>query len=189
MFSFYNMEIADIESVGRGKHLRIIARKNNFSVTAMLFSTALEDFPFIAGDKVDMAVKLYANEYKGTVKVNIQVKDIRHAGADDDKVISAFRAYEDFCCNGKLPEGVVIDRDFCGKVYKFVKAYNGWSFGEESLCVRMGLSEDYILNCKIALDVLTELKLIKCKDGKYTIPGEIRKVSLEDSEIFQKAVR
>ncbi len=189
VFGFYNMEIAEIQPVGRGKHLRIIARKNNYSITAMLFSTAPESFPFAESDKVDMAVKLYANEYKGTVKVNIQIKDIRPAGADDDKVIDAFRAYESFCYNGSLPADFSIDRDFCGKVYRFVKSYNGWASGEESLCLRMGLSEDYILNCKIALDVLTELELIKCKDGKYTLPGEARKVSLEDSDIFQKATK
>ncbi len=189
VFGFYNMEIAEIQPVGKGKHLRIVARKNNYSITAMLFSTTLEGFPFAESDKVDMAVKLYANEYKGTVKVNIQIKDIRPAGADDDKVIDAFRAYEAFCYNGSLPAGFSIDRDFCGKVYRFVKSYNGWASGDETLCLRMGLSEDYILNCKIALDVLTELELIKCKDGKYTLPGEARKVSLEDSEIFQKATK
>lgn len=187
LFGFYNMEITELQAVGKGKHLRISARKNNVSITAMLFSTTPEEFPFAVSDKVDMAVKLYANEYKGTVKVNIQVKDIRPAGADDDKVIEAFRAYEVFCYSGKLPQGFVIDRDFCGKVYKLIKSYNGWSFGEETLCVRMGLSEEYILNCKIALDVLTELELIKCTDGKYTLPGDNRKVSLEDSEIFKKA--
>ncbi len=189
LFGFYNMEITEIQPVGKGKHLKIVARRKNFYVTAMLFSTLPEEFPFSVSDKVDMAVKLYANEYKGTVKVNIQIKDIRPADADDDKVIGAFRAYEDFCYNGNLPEGVVIDRDFCGKVYRFVRSYNGWSFGEEALCIRMGLSEDYILNCKIALDVLTELELIKCKEGKYTIPVETRKVSLDNSEIFKKATR
>ncbi len=189
LFGFYNMEITEIQPVGKGKHLRITAKRNSFNVTAMLFSTSIMDFPFSISDKVDMAVKLYPNEYKGTVKVNIQIKDIRLAGADDDKVIGAIRAYENFCYDGRLPEDVVIDRNFCGKVYKFVKSYNGWSFGDEALCKRMGLSEDYILNCKIALDVLTELQLINLKEDKYTIPGETRKVSLEDSEIFRKAAR
>ena len=189
LFGFYNMEITEVQPVGRGKHLKIVAKRRNFYITAMLFSTTPEEFPFSVSDKVDMAVKLYANEYKGTVKVNIQIKDIRPAGADDDKVLGAFRAYEDFCCNGTLPEGVVIDRDFCGKVYKFIRSYNGWSFGEEALCIRMGFTEEYILNLKIALDVLTELELINYKEGKYTIPVENRKVSLEDSVIFRKAAR
>ncbi len=187
LFGLYNMEITAVQPVGNGKHLRITARRKNSSVTAIMFSVGLADFPFAVSDKVDMAVRLSFNEYMGKVKVNIQIKDIKPAGMDDDKVIESYRAYEEFCSKGILPHSFSIDRDFCGDVYRFIKSNNGWSLGEEMLCIRLGLSEEYILNCKIALDILTELAIINCCDGKYTLPARSRKASLEASQLFKKA--
>jgi hypothetical protein len=56
------------------------------------------------------------------------------------------------------------------------------------LCHRMGIGEDNILSSKIALDILVELGLLCYNDGNYTMPSENKKVSLEDSEIFKRAV-
>jgi hypothetical protein len=52
----------------------------------------------------------------------------------------------------------------------------------------MGIGEDNILSCKIALDVLVDLDLLCYKDGNYTMPSDNKKVSLEDSEIFKRAI-
>jgi hypothetical protein len=126
----------------------------------------------------------------GKVKVNIQIKEIKLSGADDDKVLSAHNLYEDFCLGeGALfNEKLNISRDFCGNIYRFLKSNNGWHFSAEMLCHRMGIGEDNILSSKIALDILVELGLLCYNDGNYTMPSENKKVSLEDSEIFKRAV-
>ncbi len=190
LFGLYNMEITALQPVSNGKHLRVSVRRNGYNVTGILFSVSVETFPYAVGDVVDLAVKLSENEYMGKVKVNIQIKDIKLSGADDDKVLAAHNHYEDFYLgNGELfKEKLNISRDFCGNIYRFLKSNNGWHFSAEMLCHRMNLGEDNILSSKIALDVLVDLGLLCYNDGNYTMPLENKKVSLEDSEIFRRAV-
>ncbi|MBQ7116102.1 MAG: single-stranded-DNA-specific exonuclease RecJ [Clostridia bacterium] len=191
LFGLYNMEITAIQPVGAGKHLRITLRRKTAYITVIMFSVALADFPYVIGDKVDLAVKLSENEYQGKAQVSIQAKAIKLSDIDDDKVISSLHNYEDFFACQELPkekkEAICISREFCGNVYKYVKSCNGWNFGAETLCYRLGLPPERTAACQISLDALTELGILSCKDGKYTIPAETVKNPIENSGIFRKA--
>ena len=190
LFGLYNMEITSIQPVGAGKHLRITVKRKNSIVTVIMFSVTLENFPYKVGDTVDLAVKLSENEFQGKVQVSIQAKDIKLSGIDDDEAIASIHAYEDFCAqeiiSQELKADIAVNRVFCGNVYKFVKANNGWDFSAEVLCYRLGLSPKQIAACQISLDALTELGILISKDGKYTIPVQTVKNPLENSKIFQK---
>ena len=190
LFGLYNMEITAIQPVGSGKHLRITVKRKNSIVTVIMFSVTLEEFPFKVGDTVDLAVKLSENEFQGKIQISIQAKAIKLSGVDDDEAIASIHAYEDFCAEETVSEelkaNISVNREFCGNVYKFVKANNGWNFSAEVLCYRLGLSPKQIAACQISLDVLTELGILNLKDGKYTIPAQTVKNPLENSKIFQK---
>lgn len=190
LFGLYNMEITAVQPVGNGKHLRVTVKRNGYSVTGIIFSVGIEDFPYGISDKVDLAVKLSENEYMGKTKVNVQIKEIRLSGADDDKVMNAHNLYEDFCLGdgARFNTKLNISREFCGNIYRFLKSNNGWRFSAEMLCHRMGIGEDNILSCKIALSILVELNVLCYNDGNYTLPSHNIKVSLENSEIFKRAV-
>ncbi len=188
VFGLYNMEIGSLQPVGNGKHLRLNVKKNGYTLSAIMFSQSLEGFPFSEGDKVDLAIKLSENEYMGKVKVNIQVKDIKLSGSNDEKLLLAERDYEDFSKGESLEKGkLFVDRDFCGKIYKYIKSNNGWKYSAELLCHRLGLSEDYYLSCKVGLDILSQLGIVVLKDGKYYLPKENVKNPLENSPIFKRA--
>lgn len=187
LFGLYNMEITAVQPVGHGKHLRITATRKGCNITAVMFSVGIDDFPYTISDKVDMAVRLSPNEYMGNVRVNVQIKDIRFSGADDDKVIEAQHRYEQFCLGENPDCKLKISREFCGNVYRFLRSNLGWGYSAEVLCRRLHLPEDDIINCKIALDIFTELGIIILKDGKYTLPEGDNKVSLESSAIFNRA--
>ncbi len=191
IFGLYNMEITAIQPVGAGKHLRITARRKGSSVTVIMFSVTLEEFPYKVGDTVDMAVKLSENEFQGKTQVSIQAKAIKFSDVSDDAVINSLHDYEDFSATGKIPqekkETLSINRDFCGNIYKYVKSNNGWNFSEEVLCYRLGLSPKRLAACRISLDALTELGVLILKDGKYILPDQTVKNPLENSEIFRKA--
>ena len=193
LFGLYNMELVSVQSVGNGKHLRLSLRKNGCSVNAIMFSVTMGEFPYTVNDKVDLAVKLSANEYMGKTQVSIQVKDIRLSAFDDVKVINSINNYEAFCRGGELDEAIkktlFVDREFCANIYRYVKGNNGWRFSAQMLCYRLGFGEDKIMSCKIALDVLSELGIIIYKEGKYILPDENVKSSLENSEIFRRAVK
>ncbi len=191
LFGLYNMEITAIQPVGGGKHLRITVRRKGYSITVILFSVTSDELPYRISDKVDLAVKLSGNEYMGKPQVSIQVKAIRLSQYDDDKILRAEQDYEDFCSGKKMRAEAIanlsVNRDFCGNIYRFIKANNGWNYTDEMLCYRLGLSEEKLTSCKIALDVLSSLGIINCKEGKYILPSENVKSSLENSDIFRRA--
>ncbi|MBO5066623.1 MAG: single-stranded-DNA-specific exonuclease RecJ [Clostridia bacterium] len=193
LFGLYGMYVSGIQSVGNGKHTRLSLKKNGISLSAIMFSVAPEALPYVTGDKVDAAVKLSENEYMGKTQVSVQVKDIRLSGYDEDKIIASERLYEDFC-KGKedftpFMGKIIVDRAFCGDVYRYIKNNGGWRYSSEFLCYRLGLSEERLADCNIALDVLSELGIIILKEGKYILPSENIKVSLENSSVFRRACK
>ncbi|MBQ8183169.1 MAG: single-stranded-DNA-specific exonuclease RecJ [Clostridia bacterium] len=191
LFGIYNMELAAIQPVGNGKHLRLTLRKNGHTINAIMFSVTVNDFQYSVSDKVDLAVRLSANEYMGKTQVSIQVKDIRLSNFDDEKLIAANNAYEAFCrgenLNDNIRKNLCVDRDFCGNIYRFIKNNKDRKYSAEVLCYRLGCNEENLISCKIALDVLCELGIIICKDGKYILPDENVKNNLENSAIFKRA--
>lgn len=191
LFGIYNMEITAIQPVGAGKHLRITVKRNNNYITVIMFSVSLEEFPYKTGDVVDLAVKLGENEYQGKLQVSVQAKAIKFSNSNDDEVMKSLNDYEDFCAGLEISsekrEDVCIDREFCGNVYKYIKANNGWNYSAEVLCFRLGLPPRKIAACRISLDVLTELGILILKDGRYILPPQTVKNPLENSGIFRKA--
>ena len=183
------MKITGIQPVGSNKHIRLTVNKNGISLPVMMFSVAPEDFPFAVSDTVDLAVRLTQNEYMGEVKVSIQVKDIKLSEINDDEVQKSLVLYESFRHRDKLSveqkQKLLPDREFCGVVYKYLRANNGSSLGVEILCYRLGLKEDKISALKVALDMFIELGVINCENGKYLLPTESKKVVLEESDIYK----
>ncbi len=191
LFGLYNMELTGIQPVGAGKHLRLSLRRKSTSISVIMFSVPQEEFPYTVGDTVDVAVKLGVNEYQGKPQVSIQAKGIKLSKISDNEVCNSMRAYEDFCLNAPLSaeskEMLFVDRDFCGNVYRFVKANNGWNYTTEILCYRLGLPSQKTGACQIALDVFCELGILIYNEGKYIIPEESVKSALDNSQIFKRA--
>ena len=189
LFGLFNMKITGIQPVGSNKHIRLTVNKNGISLPVMMFSVAPEDFPFAVSDNVDLAVRLTQNEYMGEVKVSIQVKDIKLSEINDDEVQKSLVLYESFRHGDKLSveqkQKLLPDREFCGVVYKYLRANNGSSLGEEILCYRLELKEEKISALKVALDMFIELGVINCENGKYLLPTESKKVVLEESDIYK----
>ncbi len=188
VFGLYNMTITSLQPVGNGKHMRIALQKNGFSVSAIMFSVTSKDFQFRESDRVDVAVRLSQGEYMGKAKINIQVKDIKFSDLDDEKVILSQQVYEDFCADKGISESLNVTRELCGDIYRFMRINNNWRHSAETLCYRLGLSAENIVNCQIALDVLVELGILKLCDGCYSIPAENVKNPIENSAIFNKAI-
>lgn len=189
LFGLFGMKITGIQPVGSNKHIRLTVNKNGVNLPVMLFSVAPEDFPYCVSDVIDLAIRLSQNEYMGETKVSIQVKDIKLSTMDDDKVQESLLLYESFRRGDILTEEqkkiLLPDRDFCGNIYRFLRANNGFSANEEILCYRLGLKEEKIATLKIALDMLIELQVINFQNGKYFLPAEQKKVVLENSVLYQ----
>ena len=189
LFGLFNMKITGIQPVGSNKHIRLTVNKNGVSLPVMLFSVTPEEFPFAVSDTVDLAVRLTSNEYMGEVKVSIQVKDIKLSDVDDDEVLKILVLYESFRRGDELSkeqkQKLLPDREFCGNVYKYLRANNGFSSTEEILCYRLGFKEEKISALKVALDMFIELGVINYENGKYLLPTESKKVELTESNIYK----
>lgn len=190
VFGLYNMEISACQPVGNSKHMRVVLQKNGCSINAIMFSVSPQKFPFKEGDKVDAAVKLSLGEYMGKAKINIQIKDIKFSALNDEAVILSQQDYEEFCSGEELSADCIgrlnVSRELCGEIYRFMRASFNWGFSAEVLCHRLGLGAENIVNCSIALDVLTELGILLYSNGVYSIPAENVKNPIENSEIFKK---
>lgn len=189
LFGLFGMKITGIQPVGSNKHIRLTVNKNGVNLPVMLFSVAPEDFPYCVSDVVDLAIRLSQNEYMGETKVSIQVKDIKLSVMDDDKVQQSLLLFESFRRGDILTDEqkkiLLPDRDFCGNVYRFLRANNGFSGNEEVMCVRLGLKEEKLATLKIALDMFIELQVIILQNGKYFLPAQQNKVVLENSVLYQ----
>ncbi len=190
LFGLYNMEISALQPVGNSKHMRVVLQKNGYSVNAIMFSVTPQKFPFKEGDKVDVAVRLSLGEYMGKAKINVQIKDIKFSALNDEAVILSQQDYEEFRSEGEISadcrKRINVTRALCGNIYRFMRANFNWHFSAEVLCHRLGLSAENIVNCRIALDVLTELGILDYNNGVYSIPAENVKNPIENSEIFKK---
>jgi len=77
VFVIRNVSVADISSVGQGKHTRITVRIGSSNVTAMCFRTAAAELDLYPGDRVDIMFGLDINEFMNQKNVQMIVKDIR----------------------------------------------------------------------------------------------------------------
>lgn len=190
VFGIYGVTLSDIKPVGEGKHLRLTFLKGGTPVTAMKFSTAIEDFPYRKGDMLDLAVRIDKNEYRGEVKPSVLIKDMRFSGTDEEKLFGSLSLYEKFkrgeALSSKEAKFIIPSRNFLLAVYSFIKQQKEWSFDTETILKRTGCPVHNFCIMQTALDVLCELELIKHEDGKIIFDGNNKKAELEGSEILQK---
>ncbi len=190
LFGLFNMKITAIQPVGGGKHIRLGVARNGVSLPVMLFSVSPAEFRFKESDIVDLAVRLSVNEYMGSKKVTVQARDIKFSAMNDDEVQKNYRIYEAFRGNKEIDKEtrkkLVPDRELCGNVFRYIKSNNGWSFDAETLCFRLGLRENKIAPCRIALDMLTEIGVITNNGDEYSLPNEQKKADLEASATYKR---
>jgi single-stranded-DNA-specific exonuclease len=64
VFGLYGLRIDTVQPVSEGKHTKITASKNGTRIRAIMFGANTQQFPYVAGDKVDLAVTLEVNEFR-----------------------------------------------------------------------------------------------------------------------------
>ena len=190
VFGIFGAIIQEIREVGVGKHLRLSLLKSGTTVTAMKFSTTLADFPFREGDTVDLAVKIEKNEFRGRITASVHIKDMRYSGINEDRLFGSVGLYEKYRRGETLTEQerqfLIPSRDFLLAAYNFLKQYRSWKFGIESMLYRVKCPAENYCRMNVALDVLTELGLIKNEKGVYIFDGDGKKTDLSQSAILNK---
>ncbi len=189
MFGLFGMSLTGIQPIGGGKHLRLSLRKGNTNLTGLFFGVTAEDFPYVIGDTIDLAVRLERNEYMGQVKVSIYIREIRMSRTDDELYLKSRRLYEKIRRRDRLTkkeaEFALPDRQQIAELFRFVRDSGGWKFDTDILCYRLGGDGSNACRVLIGIDVLCELGIFR-KEGESILPANLQiKVNLEDSRLMQ----
>ena len=192
-FAIKGATLRAIRPVGEGKHLRLTLRKDDSEITAMLFSTTAEQFPYEIGDTVDIAFRVEKNEFRGEITPSVQIIDIRYSDFDYYKCVSSVRIYEKFKSGVMLSENEVKhltpDRAFFAGVYKYFRTKKSVGFDLESFC--------HVTNCPyrnagrvlLCVDILCELGLLEKTDAGYAVTENPQRVELNSSVILRNLTK
>lgn len=188
LFGVFGVRISSIRAVGEGKHLRITVVKGNAQLTAMKFSTTIEEFQYCEGDVVDLAVRVEKNEYRGEVRASAQIRDMRFSGIDEDKLFKSEALYEKMMRGEKLTTHearfLTPSRDFLLGVFGIFKKFGGWQYDIETLLVRAKCPVENYCTMAVAVDILFELELIKREGDVIIFDGNNKKTDLGKSELL-----
>ena len=187
------MKIKDIRELGGGKHLRLTLSRGEAAVNAMRFSTTLDEFPYTAGDVVDLAVTLDVNVYNNTESLSVFIRDIKFSDMNEDEYVSSKELFEEFCRGDAISREEALsltpDRGEFAVVYRYLRAENGYRYSLDTLLYRIGADISYG-KLRVILECMNELGLIRIYEGMYDCEIQMRqvqgKVNLNDSLIIKK---
>lgn len=191
IFGLFNMRLGAVKPVGDGKHLRLTLQKGDTSLTAMLFSVTLSEFPYRIGETVDLAVQVEKNIFRGEVRPSVRIREIRFSGFDTENYLKSLRLYEKYrfgdALSAKERAFLKPSREFLLGVYKFLKMNSPFAFDTAVFCKRSGCLPAKAATVLVAFDVLTELELIeKNAAGAYACTNAAKKTDLAASAILQQ---
>ncbi len=189
MFGLFGVTLSSVQSIGSGKHLRLNFRKGNASFSALYFGVTEKEFPYAPGDSLDLAVRLERNEYMGQVRVSIYIRDVRMSGTDDEKYLKSVRLYEKMRRKERLSPKeaafILPTRQTVADVYRYIRSVGVWKYDSDVLCYRLGGDGSNACSVLTAVDVLSELGILKKEDGEISVKDTTVKVDLEDSRIIK----
>lgn len=191
LFGLYGMELRQIVPVGGGNHLRLICAKKGASISCMRFGMKPEEFPFVPGEILDMAVTLEAKEFRGEPQLTISVRDVKLSSLNMDDCAHTYRLYERVRRREALTQEeaqtLLPTRQELAALYRKIASLKGEAFGIQSLLgVLPGFNLGKLL---LSLDMMEERKLIALMGGEERKSAELLptqgKVDIFASPVYQ----
>ncbi len=188
VFGLYNTKISSITPLKGGKYIKLNVIREDYSFSALCFNYSVNNFPFSVGDNVDIAFSLEINEFGGSRRAVLNVRQIRPHGIDETLYFDTLNAYNRFLGgNLKSTEGLAIcpDREDFKKIFSYIRGVGAPAL-LEAICYHTSLSVGKVM---VALDVFSEMGLISIDLDSgyphYYINQTAEKVNLEDSALLQ----
>ena len=137
LWALQHWSCGTVVPVGGGNHLRLVCAKKGAMLTCMCFGVKPEEFPFVPGETLDLAVTLEAREFRGEAQLTVSVREAKLSGLDMDQCIHTYRVYE------KLQRGEALSREEgeellptrqdLAALYRKLASLKGVAFGLQSL--------------------------------------------------------
>lgn len=184
VFGIYKMNLLSVTPLSEGKHIRLELEKKGRKIRVVKFGEAFDQFPYKAGDVINLAVKLSKNLYNEKTYLSIQAVDIKLCTADDDKYFSDKNDFDVLKLSHSGSSDLYPTRDDCATVYRYLKVNDGYEYGIDNLYFRL---QDKINYSKLyfAIKAFEEARLINFIDNKISLTNTQNKVSLEDTRVLK----
>ena len=191
MFGLYKVSIVSVKTLGStGKHIRLTFEKKFSRFNAVCFGVSADAFPYEAGDVVDLAVTIDKNEFRGEVKPNIYIKNVRDSRFCDKDYFESERLYDKVRSGAVLTEyerqSACPDRAFAVEVFRLVKSKKKCIYTAEQIAIKSGYGSDMTCKVRIAIDAFCELGLMKNENGALSVVENAPKVSLCSSAVLKR---
>ncbi len=188
--------ICRVSYLGGGKHTKLTLECEGSVLTAMYFGVGEGDFPFDAGEYVDLFFNMDINDYKGVRSLQLIVRDIKTALAETQKRENERKRYEQLRGGERFDEseGIVPDRGDFAAVYTMLRrefrAGTDTMRAEQMLKLLSDSGIGYI-KLRFVLRVLNELNICtveKLGDDLYRFEVKFtaEKTNIEKSSILKK---
>lgn len=193
IFGLYNMQLKTITAVGNGNHLRLTLQRDEYTVNAMLFFTTPQQFPYMVGEFLDLAVTIDINEYNNRESLSIIVKDIKSHNADTELMLRHNELFDRLMSLEKLnkdeAELLLPTRDDFAVVFKFLRTAKLWSYPDYVICTRLDNSRINYGRLQVILNAMHELALIDYQQSsgttKISILPTTKKADLNSAKLIK----
>ncbi len=189
-FGLFAVEITAIKPIGSDKHIRLTLNKDGVSFQAVFFGQTPDAFPYRTGDRVDLAVKIEKNEFRGEIKPSVQIKDIRPCGENDRDMFHSLYVYRKYIRGIELSSSekklLCPDRNMLCLVYRFLKEQKKWHFSSEILCMRTGIPYEKAGAVSVCIDALTAVGILVKNEYGFALSDFSGKADLSGCEILKK---
>ena len=182
IFGIFGATLEKITAIGGGKHIKLLCRKGGNAFQALLFGITPQQFNFVQGDKIDLAVTLDINLYQGQYNLSVQIKSVKMSDADQDKYFADKIMYDDFV-SGRDTDFTQIfpDRAEVGSVYRMIT-----SSPQNVERLKFVNTENGYAKTQIAVKTLCELGLVSENNGILVGNNTGHKTVLLNSTTYKK---
>ena len=189
VFRLSGCVLEEIRPVGEGRHLNLRLSGANSRFSAMMFGTAVSQFSYAVGEKLDLLVQLIPNEYAGERRVTIKIIELRLSGVDTSHLEEQTALFERMMRGEGLAEAeaemITPSREDAARVYRSVQA-GALRYGCDVSALRLCSGEMPFARVKTAVEVLLERGLIAVKGGRLELVPQKERVDLTASAVYTK---
>lgn len=191
MIGIKNVMLKDVYKMSGGLHQRLTVTDGRCDLELLLFNVATSNFAFRVGDRIDCAVAVGRDSYRGG-GINAIVRDIKLSDTDVEEVIAADRNIEKLLRGEKItPEEAEImlpERSDYETFYKYIR-YVGFRGSFDVLAARLKKHNVTYPKIRTAIEAMKQSGLVFCQMnmGVYNIRlnDSVRKTNLEESSIIR----
>lgn len=134
-FVIKDLTVERINSIGNGKHTKIIVSQNGISMSAVYFGMSASKFDVLEGEKIDLLVTVDINEYQNVKNVQLVVQDHKLSETFSLKYEADKRRFDEIKAGGSFmpKENVIPDRNDFAAVYTLLRQEAGGGKTQRSI--------------------------------------------------------